>query len=272
MTGICNFDQQNFLPILIVNMPTDSTTRFSNRVEDYVKYRPSYPTVVADFLQKEYNLPADTIIADIGAGTGISSQLFLSKGYAVVGVEPNKEMLAKALELLGHYEKFTMVPGTAEQTLLKDGEVNMVIAGQAYHWFNVPLAKKEFERILKPHGIVALIWNERLTQSPFEQEYDQLITHHARDYVQVDHRNIDLENIQSFFQPHTCKLTIFPNYQDFDFAGLKGRLLSSSYMPAAGENGFDQMIADLATLFNKYQHNNNIRISYDTKLYSGYFK
>jgi SAM-dependent methyltransferase len=253
-------------------MPTDSTTRFSNRVEDYVKYRPSYPIIVVDFLQKKYSIRTDAIIADIGAGTGISSQLFLDKGYTVIGVEPNKEMLAKALELLRANEKFTIVPGTAEQTLLKDAEIDMIIAGQAYHWFKVPLAKKEFERILKPGGIVALIWNERLTQSPFEQEYDQLITHHARDYVQVDHRNIDLENIQSFFHPHTCELTVFPNHQDFDFAGLKGRLLSSSYMPSAGDKGFDQMIADLAMLFNKYQHNNNIRISYDTKLYSGHFK
>lgn len=250
-------------------MVNDSTTRFSNRVEDYVKYRPDYPAAIVNFLHNTYALTQDKLIADIGAGTGISTAIFLNKGYRVIAVEPNAEMRAKSIELLGAYHGFMAHNGTAENTGLSDASIDAIVAGQAFHWFDPVLTRTEFKRILKPNGIVALMWNERKTGSAFEQQYDQLIIKHARDYVKVDHRNIDAERIAAFFTPAAMHLEIFQNKQVFDFEGLKGRLMSSSYMPTKDDAGFEAMITDLQALFDKFEQGGVITINYDTKVYSG---
>lgn len=247
----------------------DSTKRFSNRVEDYVKYRPHYPGAIVSFLAGQYDLTPDKILADIGAGTGISSKPFLEEGYKVKAVEPNREMLDKAIELLGGYPGFSPVSGTAEKTTLKAHSVDAIIAGQAFHWFNREKCKTEFRRILKNAGLLAVIWNERLIESPFEIAYDALIVKHASDYVKVDHRNISMEDMVRFFDPAPVELNVFSNKQVFDFEGLKGRLLSSSYMPAKGDAGYDAMIEDLELLFHRFKENELIVINYATKLYSG---
>ncbi len=250
-------------------MAQNNTTRFSNRVADYVAYRPGYPESIVDFLENDYGLEEGDLIADVGSGTGISSALFLKRGYRVTGVEPNREMREKSVELLGEDPCFSAVDGTAENTQLPGRSVDAIIAGQAFHWFDRDKARQEFGRILKPGGVVALIWNERLTASEFEEEYDELIVRHAIDYVKVDHRNIDLEKIKVFFDPAAVELKIFPNHQDFDFPGLEGRLLSSSYMPAKNETGYEAMSTDLRALFDRYQENGVIRINYDTKVFAG---
>lgn len=253
-------------------MPTNSTTRFSNRVENYVKYRPGYPEDIITWLQSHYEFPPSKVIADIGSGTGISAELFLKNRYTVFGIEPNAPMRTMSEHLLKDYTNFKALNGTAEATTLPDQSIDVIIAGQAFHWFDADKTKPEFLRILKPGGLVILIWNERLTHSPFEEAYDQLIIRHGKDYVKVDHRNIDKENIEHFFQPHKCRLKVFPNQQVFDFEGLNGRLLSSSYMPAGGDEGYVAMIDDLQKLFNKFHSNGFITIHYDTKLYAGVFK
>jgi len=247
----------------------DSTKRFSNRVEDYVRYRPHYPAEIIDFLQDNYKLTVHKLIADVGAGTGISTELFLDAGYRTVAVEPNTEMREKAIELLNPYPGFTATDGTAEDTGLRTGSIDAVIAGQAFHWFNAVETRKEFKRILKSGGLVVLLWNERKTESAFEKEYDQLIIKHGQDYVKVDHRNIDTEHIGAFYAPEPFRLEVFPNKQVFDFEGLAGRLLSSSYMPTKDQPGYEPMINDLRQLFNRYQHHELITINYDTKVYVG---
>jgi len=250
-------------------MQQKNTERFSNRVEDYVKYRPGYPVQVVRFLEDQYKLVRGSLIADIGSGTGISSALFLDKGYRVAGVEPNKEMRDKSVELLGGNPAFFAIDGTAENTTLPDNSVDAIVAGQAFHWFDREKTRQEFSRILKPGGSVALIWNERLTDTGFEQEYDQLIVKHGIDYVQVDHRNIDLEKISAFFHPAPVRLEIFPNEQVFGFDGLEGRLLSSSYMPDKSHPGYPAMVADLKDLYDRYQEAGKITIHYETKVFAG---
>ena len=249
-------------------MTKDSTTRFSNRVADYVKYRPGYPAAIVTWLQEHYHLPGGKTIADIGSGTGISSRLFLQAGYKVWGIEPNAAMREMSVQLLSNYPYFRAIDGTAEATGLPDSSVGAIVCGQAFHWFDAVKAKQEFKRILKANGIVILIWNERLTESAFEKAYDQLIIQHSKDYVQVDHRNIKPDKIASFFQPQPCTLKVFDNRQVFDFDGLKGRLLSSSYMPAANEDGYEDMINDLKKLFDQHEQNGKITINYATKVYA----
>lgn len=253
-------------------MEKDNTGRFSSRVADYVKYRPSYPPAVLAYLQEQQGLTAGQHITDIGAGTGISSLLFLDAGYRVTAVEPNREMREEAIGSLGSRPGFAAVDGTAEHTGLPDACTDVIIAGQAFHWFDTTLAAAEFRRILKTGGPVVLLWNERSTNEPFEKAYDLLIRKHGRDYVQVQHRNIDKAHIAAFFDPGKVDLVVFPNSQVFDYAGLEGRLLSSSYMPERRAAGFDAMIDDLKLLYEQYKEHDTITIHYDTKVYTGHFE
>jgi len=242
----------------------DSTERFSDRVEDYVKYRPTYPAAILSILQ----VGADRIVADIGSGTGISTELFLRNNNRVYAVEPNEAMRRKAEELLGQYPGFVSVDGTAEATGLPDSSIDLIVAGQAFHWFDRAPTRKEFVRISRPGATVALIWNERLMETPFEKEYEELILRHAGDYKTVNHKNIADLQVGDFFQPQPFVLDQFDNFQEFDLAGLQGRLLSSSYIPKAGER-HAEMIGALARLFEKYAMDGKVTLRYDTKMYSG---
>jgi ubiquinone/menaquinone biosynthesis C-methylase UbiE len=250
----------------------DSKKRFSNRVEEYVKYRPNYPSEIINFLQDRYNIDNSKMIADIGAGTGISTELFLKAGYTVIAIEPNKEMREKAIELLGMYAGFKATDGAAEQTGLTDESIDGIICGQAFHWFDVTKAKEEFKRVLKLEGVVVLIWNERKISTGFEKEYDALILKHAKDYVLVDHRNINMEHIAAFYSPRQCEMKVFENSQTFNYGGLEGRLLSSSYMPQRDEDGYAAMAEDLKILFDRYEVDGTVTIYYDTKVYVGRLK
>jgi SAM-dependent methyltransferase len=243
-------------------------TRFSDRVEDYVKYRPNYPEGILGYFRVTYGFGPGWTVADIGSGTGISTELLLRNGNRVYAVEPNDEMRGKAEELLAGYPGFLSVNGTAEATGLGPESVDLVVAGQAFHWFDARKSRVEFLRILKPGGIVALIWNERLTDSPFERDYEALIRHYSTDYQQVDHRNITDDRIGAFFSPDAFALTIFPNEQRFDLTGLTGRLLSSSYIPKEGP-GHAAMLRELEQLFGQYASGGKVRVGYATKVYTG---
>jgi len=249
----------------------DSTTRFSNRVADYVKYRPGYPFEIVAWLQQRYHLSQEKIIADIGSGTGISTSLFLKAGNTTLGVEPNKEMRDMSVKLLAGYPHFRAINGRAEATTLDNNSVDVIVCGQAFHWFDMTKAKQEFRRILRKDGILVLIWNERLTDSGFEKEYDKLLIKYGTDYTRVDHRNTGPDAISSFFSPLHFELITFPNKQVFDFDGLRGRLLSSSYVPAVNEMGHESMLKTLRELFDRYNQNDQIAVTYVTKVYAGVF-
>src|SRR6266566_7206020 len=153
----------------------DAKQRFSNRVADYARYRPGYPPAVLDLLRTECGLRPGHIIADIGSGTGILSELFLKNGNRVFGIEPNAAMRGAGGKLLERYSKFTSIEGSAEATTLQDDSVDFVVAGQAFHWFDQKLARDEFSRILKPSCWVALVWNERrIDSTPFLRAYEQM--------------------------------------------------------------------------------------------------
>lgn len=246
----------------------NSTTRFSDRVSDYIKYRPHYPEEIVSYLEQEWDISPGSHIADVGSGTGISCRLFLEKGYRVTGIEPNEAMREASVAYLQGHKGFRTISASAEATTLPANSVDVITAAQAFHWFDTVAVKREFKRILKPGGLIVLIWNERLAVSDFEKKYDDLITRHAIDYVQIDHRNIDREQIERFFAPNHCRMKTFPNCQDFDFEGLKGRLMSSSYIPKENASGYDAMIRELCTLFDTYQSAGMIRITYDTKIYA----
>ena len=238
--------------------------RFSSRVENYIKYRPSYPLKIINFLKEKGILAEDTIIADIGSGTGILTKLFLDNGNRVYGIEPNKDMRNAAEKNLQEYTNLSSLEGSAESTGLEDNCINLIIAGQAFHWFDVEEAKREFKRILKPNGNVALIWNNRgKAGSDFDRSYEKFILKYGTDYKEVrkNEKNVDL-----FFN---YQKETFYNFQELDFTSFKGRVLSSSYIPLDDNPNFPKMILELEDLFNNHQRNGIIRIEYDTEIYLG---
>jgi ubiquinone/menaquinone biosynthesis C-methylase UbiE len=247
----------------------DSINRFSSRVENYIKYRPRYPREVIKLLTAECGLTPSSIIADVGSGTGILSELFLRHGNTVYAVEPNREMRAAAERLLKDYANFTSIDGKAEATTLPSDSMDFVTAGQAFHWFDQEKARKEFVRILKLEGWVLLLWNERrLDSTPFLRAYEELFLKYGTDYERVRHENV-YENIASFFAPGGFREATFENYQRVDFDGLEGRTLSASYTPEPGHPHYDQMLEELSSIFANEQKDGKVTIEYDTRLYYG---
>jgi len=247
----------------------DPTQRFATRVENYIKYRPGYPRQVLGILGEECALSPDWHVADVGSGTGLLTELFLGNGNLTYGVEPNDEMRRAAEALLKSYTNFTSVKGSAENTTLSDSSVEMVAAGQAFHWFNRELAKREFARILKPGGWVALIWNERRVDTPFLEAYERLLKEFSTDYDMVDHRNVTLDVLASFFSPSGHRLRSCENYQTLDFEGVKGRLLSSSYVPEPGDPRCKPMIEEVVRIFERHQDDGKVVFEYDTRVFIG---
>ncbi|MBO0726334.1 MAG: class I SAM-dependent methyltransferase [Blastocatellia bacterium] len=252
----------------------DSTTRFSSRVENYIKYRPGYPNEVIETLQNECGLAADSIIADIGSGTGILTEVFLKNGNEVYGVEPNREMREAGAASLKDYPRFRSVAARAEETALPDHSVDFITAGQSFHWFDREQTRTEFARILKPQGWISLIWNERvITTAPFLVAYEQLLKDYSTDYEQVDVRRIIGDDmIRDFFGSDRFRLKQFPNAQVFDYDGVKGRLLSSSYAPEAGHPNHEPMLAELERIFLAYQDGGKVIFEYAAKMYYGQLK
>ncbi|MEO7908559.1 MAG: class I SAM-dependent methyltransferase [Roseiflexaceae bacterium] len=249
---------------------SDSTRRFSSRVDNYVKYRPSYPAEVVALLAAECGLTPDTLVADIGAGTGLLAEPFLKNGNHVIGIEPNREMRAAGERLLADYPRFSSIDGTAEATTLGEHSVDIITAGQAFHWFDHAKSRAEFARILRPGGWVALVWNERQADStPFLQAYEQLLRTYSSEYETLNHRQIDRATSAAFFAPGTFALQTFANTQIFDFEGVKGRLLSSSYTPAPGQPTYQPMLDELATIFQQCQVDSTVAFEYDTNVYYG---
>ncbi len=245
----------------------NTVERFSNRVENYVKYRPGYPPEVLKLFRNEMNLQESSVVADIGSGTGISARIFLENGNEVVGVEPNEPMRRAAEEFLRDFPNFKSVDGTAENTNLPDNSVDFVIAAQAFHWFDKAKTRAEFARVLRAGGFVALVWNERqLDSNEFLRDYEELLKKFGTDYEKVRHDNIDKEILKDFFQSDFLSKT-YLNVQTLDFEGLKGRVLSSSYMPSETDSRFEPMIIELQRLFEKYAESGKIQILYNTNIF-----
>src|ERR1700756_4899998 len=139
----------------------DAKQRFSNRVADYVRYRPGYPSALIELLRGECGLRADHVVADVGSGTGILAKLFLDNGNRVFGVEPNEEMRQAGENFFSGYKNFSSVHVFWEPTTLPAGSVDFITAAQAFHWFEPVATRREFLAILKPHGWVVVMWNDR---------------------------------------------------------------------------------------------------------------
>lgn len=255
-------------------MPSDSVERFSNRVDSYAKYRPNYPPEVLRCLQENMGLTPATVVADIGAGTGLLTERFLHNGNTVYAVEPNAGMRAALTAALGQYPALHALDGRSEATGLLDASVDLVTAAQAFHWFEPTATRAEFVRILRRPRWVALIWNDRRDDgSPFLGAYRALLDSFNTDYRQVDHKFVaDAPALERFFAPAKYTLFTYPNNQLLDFDGLVGRLQSTSYVPAPGDRDHDRMLARARGLFDAYAEDGKVRIDYTTQIFLGQLK
>jgi SAM-dependent methyltransferase len=248
----------------------DVTKRFSNRVENYIKYRPSYPDALLNHLLDKMAKSGKGDVADIGSGTGIFTALLLARGVRVYAVEPNRGMREAAERLLGDRDRFVSIDGNAEATGLADASVDAITAAQAFHWFDAARARQEFIRILRPDGIVALIWNDRKVDStPFLADYERLLRELGTDYEQVNHRNIDADRLRAFFGDSGYESSEFPNEQWFTWDGLYGRAMSSSYVPAEGNAGYGPFVTGLRRVFDTHARDGRVVFEYDTRMYVG---
>lgn len=248
-----------------------SSERFSSRVADYVRYRPGYPPALLDWLHHDIGVARETLVADIGAGTGISTQLFLASGHPVIAVEPNAAMRAAAEQsLAAEYLRLKFVDGSAEATTLADDSVGLVAAAQAFHWFDTDAVRREWARILHPGGMALVFWNSRpLDSSPFLRGYEQLLLEFGTDYSAVAERYQDDAFMRDWFGDGLRGITRFPNVQQFDFDGLRGRLLSSSYAPQAGDPRHLPMLDALQRLFDTHAVDGHVAFEYQTRAFVG---
>jgi SAM-dependent methyltransferase len=252
------------------DMARDYVARFSNRAKDYAKYRPHYSSEILHALQQACGLLTEHVVADVGCGPGLLAEILLDNGNRVIGVEPNLEMREAGEQYLARFANFNMIDGCAEATTLDDQSVDFVVAGQAFHWFQPAPARIEFARILRPGGWTVLVWHDRDTQStPFLKAYEEFLRTHAVDYQMVNHKTVaSLEAITRFFSPNPVHLISQHTRQRFDFDGLRGRLLSSSYVPREGAAA-EIVLQTLPGLFSKYAQDGQVVVEYETKIYYG---
>lgn len=243
------------------------TERFSSRVDNYARHRPSYPAPAIELLKRRCGLRPGAVVADLGSGTGILTELLLKSGAEVFAVEPNDRMRAAAEAQLSHYPRFRSVPGSAESTTLAAASVDLLAAGQAFHWFDPQRARLEALRVLRPGSWAALLWNERPPEAtPFLADYEVLLTRHAPEYPRITASRADVGAMRELLGP-AMELATFANRQILDFEGLTGRLMSSSYAPEPESADYQPMIALLREVFDRHQRGGRIVMPYNTLVY-----
>jgi ubiquinone/menaquinone biosynthesis C-methylase UbiE len=249
----------------------NSTLRFTDRVENYLKARPGYPSDIVSLLESKSGLTHGATLVDVGCGTGLLAKPFCDYGCRVIGIEPNEAMRQAGEQFLSGYPNFEMMEGTAEAMPLPGTSVDFIIAGQAFHWFNQKEARHEFMRILKPNGWAALIWNDReFTGSKFAEDYENLLVRFGVDYADVHQRGkIAVNSFEQFFGNSEFEQATFPNDQQLDRDGFVARVRSSSYMPAPEHQNYSAMMDEVDRIFAEHEKNGLVTVRYQTNVYYG---
>jgi ubiquinone/menaquinone biosynthesis C-methylase UbiE len=243
---------------------------FSGKADNYIKYRPSYSKEALDFLYNNIGITKDSIIGDIGSGPGNFSRYLLERGNHVYGIEPNTDMRETAEKDLKYYKKFHSLNGSAEETGLEDQSVDFITSAQSFHWFNLSMTKKEFQRILRSQGKVILLWNKRLiSATEFMSLYEEFLLLNLKGYDKARHKSIGEKEFKDFFKDGYYEIITFPNITTINFEQLKGLVLSISYAPLPGDKDCEPLIKKLEVLFQKYAENNTCPFHYETKMYWG---
>lgn len=248
-------------------MPIEN--RFEGKSELYSLHRPDYPVDLIPVLELETGLGKESVIADIGSGTGKLSKIFLDNGNIVNCVEPNEEMRERSKKDLSSYAKARFIEGTAEDTGLPDKSMNFIVVGQAFHWFDLEPTKKEFKRILKDGGSVILVWNERVPRKTgINAAYEKICKKYSKGYHKTGGGTLPSDFDQKFFKPEVRTFTL-PNPQEMDLEGLMGRYFSASYSLKKGERGYGVMLKQLKKAFEENKRGDVIVMEQQTRVYIG---
>ena len=248
---------------------TDSTTRFSGRVEAYVNYRPGYPAELVAELLRRTGLGAGAVVADVGSGTGLFSERLLEHDLKVYAVEPNQPMRAAAEARLAENPRFVSVDASAERTGLADASIDMITAAQAFHWINNRADSTEYARILRADAKLALIWNRRDASKTLQKAYEAILQEFAPEYGEVNHMSLGAEALGAVLQPEQMQKLHFKNCQRLDFKGLLGRLKSSSYCPPEDSPQYIPLVTELLALFDHFAVDAHVDFDYDTQVFLG---
>lgn len=247
----------------------ENTKRFTNRSDNYVKYRPDYPPEIIELLQKEIHLDEFKDVADVGSGTGMFSRLFAKNGNITFGVEPNDEMRLKAEKSLGKYLNFISINGTAEFTNLADSSVDIVTAADAIHWFDMFKAKSEFSRILRDDGYCVIVYHITKNNTPFMKEFNKLIKL-LKKAEKSDDEKFE-KSVEKFFGPKKAKVKTLNSTHEMSFAELKGLVLSYAIMPEDGEL-HKKTLKELKNIFDRNNLSGSVSMEYKIKILIGKIK
>lgn len=245
------------------------TNRFSGLAEVYAKSRPGYPPDAIDFIIKHCGLTRESLLVDVGAGTGISSRLIAAQGPTVVGIEPNDDMRSQAESEGLEVENLSYQKGTAEQTMLLDDVADAVLCAQAFHWFRAQEALAEFKRILKPGGWAVLMWNERDETDAFTKRYGDLLRELPETLAVEMPRGKAGQALMETKTFGRQEVRHFFNQQTVDENGLLGRAFSASYAPKE-KGAAEEFTLKLKKLFEEFEQSGVVTLSYDTSVYVGH--
>jgi SAM-dependent methyltransferase len=227
-----------------------------DRIRVYVSYLPSYPVTYIEYLARSAELNCNSIVADIGAGAGILSKLLGPHAKQIMAIEPDAKMRQTAEQHLRDAANVSIISGSAEATGLEKESIDLITAGQAFHYFDIDQAKKEFRRILKPGGMVALSWHIRETAYPFGAEYEALLKRRCPGYTGNSGATWSAD---AFFQKG-FEHRVFDNYRHIDLETLIGYSLAMPFSPVRGEPGFRDFIDDLTELYRRYSAGDGLEL------------
>ena len=257
--------------------------RFTGKAEIYKKFRPSYPNELIDFLYSEVGFHENSVIADIGAGTGIFSRLMLERGCKVYCVEPNDDMRETLINELSSFSNFTPVSGNDVNTGLNENSLDFVTVAQAFHWFDLDAFKIECQRILKPGGKVVIVWNERDYKPSHKDANSEIVMKDyeiRQKYATGDKKGLKVPKTESsihysdFFADGVYEQRIFRNDLILDCEKYIGRNLSASYAPKEeiDSDGYHGFVQEMKDFFAKYSVDGILIYPHFTSCYVGYVK
>lgn len=244
--------------------------RFTGLGEEYAQYRPSYPAQCVDWLVAAAQLNENTPVADVGAGTGILTRLFLQRGIPVTAVEPNADMRAQAEAALAGMAGYTSMAGSAEKTGLKTHSVKLVTAAQAFHWFDPGGFAAECRRILKPGGQVAIIFNTRDASAPVVRAHDRAFEAHCPDYHSYKRsRGETTPDKLAFFKGGRIVIQVFENPLEYSQEGYLGHVRSTSYFARLDAENQRLLLDELTESFHHYARDGVLHMPNCTEVYLG---
>lgn len=247
----------------------DATTRFSTKAEVYALARPRYPQAVVSFFEERQVIVPGSLLADLGSGTGLSAEPFLEAGYTVIGIEPNAAMRHEGDNFLKRYPQFRSVQGTSEATTLPDRSVDVVLAAQSFHWFDLDRTRVEMQRIMRSPGYFIAMWNHRNHHaSDLQRGYEAILRHYCPEYHQLAELYRSPSRSASFFI-HGYEDATLLNPQKLTWPLFEARILSSSYIPKPTHSDYTPFMIEMKNLFDKHAQAGEVAFDLEIWLHWG---